>query len=109
MRKTILEAVVGSTVHGTAVQDRLLGLQGEELLLTGRISLPMPDADRALTVKVRTGGFSLAEVSQQIVAVQRRLDTAHAGSPLREMPDSRKVEQWMIETHLAHWTTPDAA
>lgn len=86
-----------------------LGLQGEELLLTGRISLPMPDADRALVVKMRTGGFSLAEVSQQIVAVQRRLDTAHAGSPLREMPNSRKVEQWMIETYLAHWTTPDAA
>ena len=86
-----------------------LGLQGEELLLTGRISLPMPDADRTLVVKVRTGGFSLADVSQQIVDVQRRLDIAHAASPLREMPDSAKVEQWMIETYLAHWESPDVA
>lgn len=86
-----------------------LGLQGEELLLTGRISLPMPDADRALAVKVRTGGFSLAEVSQQIVAVQRRLDLAHAASTLRDSPNTPRVEQWMIETYLTHWATPIAA
>jgi hypothetical protein len=84
-----------------------LGVQGAELLLTGRISPPMPEADRAWVVKVRTGGFSLADVSEQIVAAERRLDAAHAASPLRERPDSVKVERWMVDTYLAHWTAPN--
>lgn len=80
-----------------------LGVQGEELLLTGRISLPMPEAERALVRKVRTGGFSLAEVSEQIVAVEQRLDAAHAASRLQERPDTARVERWMIGAYLAHW------
>lgn len=86
-----------------------LGLQGEELLLTGRISLPMPEGDRALTVKVRTGGFSLAEASEQIVAMERRLHAAHAASTLQERPNVGKAERWMIDTYLAHWMAPGMA
>lgn len=84
-----------------------LGLQGEELLLTGRISLPMRDADRALAVKVRTGGFSLAEVSVQIIDAERRLDAAFAASPLPERPDAQRVERWMLGAYLEHWKTPN--
>lgn len=86
-----------------------LGLQGEELLMTGRISLPMRDADRELTVKVRTGGFTLAEVSEQIIAAERRLDAAFAASPLPERPDTQGVEAWMLDTYLRHWAGGRAA
>lgn len=82
-----------------------LGLQGEELLLTGQISLPMRDAERALCVKVRTGGFSLAEASTQIIDAERRLDAAFAASPLPESPNAAKVEQWMLGAYLEHWNT----
>ena len=85
-----------------------LGLQGEELLLTGRISLPMQDAERALCVKVRTGGFSLAEASTQIIDAERRLDAAIMASPLPERPNAAKVERWMLEAYLAHWNTHNA-
>ena len=81
-----------------------LGLQGEELLLTGRLSLPMREADRALCIKVRTGGFTLAEASQQIIDAEHRLDAANAASPLPDKPDAAAVERWMLAVYLAHWT-----
>jgi hypothetical protein len=82
-----------------------LGMQGEELLLTGRISLPMRDAERALCVQVRTGGFSFTEASVQIIDAERRLDAAFEVSPLPDRPSAAKVEQWMMEAYLAHWKT----
>jgi len=81
-----------------------LGLQGEELLQTGRISLPMRDADRQLVLKVRTGGFSLAEASTQIIDAERRLDAAYAASTLPDRPNSELVERWMLKTYLQHWS-----
>lgn len=83
-----------------------LGLQGEELLLTGKMSLPMRDEQRALVIKVRTGGFSLAEVSEQIIAAEKRLDSAYAESTLPERPDTGSVERWMLHAYLTHWTSP---
>lgn len=80
-----------------------LGLQGEELLMTGRLSLPMKDADRELCIKVRTGGFTLAEVSDLIHDAERRLDAAYAASPLPEKPDTEKVEAWMLNRYLTAW------
>ena len=84
-----------------------LGLQGEELLLTGRISLPMRDADRELCVRIRTGGFTLAEVSEQIIAAEQRLDAAFTASPLAERPNTAAVERWMMSAYLEHWKTPN--
>lgn len=81
-----------------------LGLQGEELLLTGRITLPMPKVSRALCIKVRTGGFTLAEVSEQIIEAERRLDAAYAVSLLPDRPDTEQVERWMLEAYLSHWS-----
>lgn len=83
-----------------------LGLQGEELLMTGRMSLPMPEEQRALVIKVRTGGFSLAEVSEQIIAAEKRLDEAYAASSLRDRPDTQSVERWMLHAYLQHWISP---
>lgn len=80
-----------------------LGFQGEQILLSGRIVLPMPDAQRELCIKVRTGGFSLAEVSEQIITAERRLDAAYAASTLAERPNSQRVEEWMIATYLKQW------
>jgi uncharacterized protein len=85
-----------------------LGLQGEELLTTGRISLPMREADRELCVKVRTGGFSLAAVSEQIIAAERRLDEAFARSSLPERPGTEYVERWMLSVYLKHWTSQES-
>lgn len=80
-----------------------LGLQGEEILTTGRITLPMPISQRELCVKVRSGGFSLAEVSEIIIDVENRLVTAHEKTILPAKPDIQMVQAWMVEKYLAHW------
>lgn len=83
-----------------------LGLQGEELLQTGRLSLPMRKEQRELCVSIRTGGFSLAQVSEQVIDAERRLDSAYKASSLPERPDTEFVENWMLKTYLAHWAAP---
>lgn len=80
-----------------------LGLQGTELLSTGRLSLPMRDEDRALCVSIRQGGYSLAAVSEQIIKAERALDEANATSQLRERPDTHLVERWMLTAYLDAW------
>jgi hypothetical protein len=88
-----------------------LGLQGEELLLRGRISLPMREPERSQIVRVRTGGFTLEQALELIAAAEQRLDAAHALSVLPDKPDTAYVEQWMLNTYAEHWdlhraTTP---
>ena len=81
-----------------------LGFQGEELLLTGKITLPMSLSQRKIVVDCRRGKFSLIEVSEMIVDVKNRLKTAYVYSPLPEAPDKVAVESWMIKTYLKTWS-----
>lgn len=80
-----------------------LGFQGEELLLTGRMTLPMPEEQRQLVLKVRTGGYTLAGVSEVIIDAEQRLQAAFDKSPLRLWPDREAVEKWMLRTYLTAW------
>lgn len=80
-----------------------LGLQGEELLMTGKMTLPMPQEQRELVLKVRTGGFSLAAVSEVIIDSEKRLQSAFEKSTLRLWPDKEVVEKWMLRTYLSAW------
>lgn len=80
-----------------------LGYQGAEFLSTGRITLPMPEEERSMVVKVRTGGFTLAEISGLINQAEVRLDEAFAKSTLPVAPDIKKVEAWMMNTYLNYW------
>jgi hypothetical protein len=82
-----------------------LGLQGAELLETGRLSLPMRDNDRELCLRIRTGGYDLAEVSKLIIGAERLLDEAFAATTLRTRPDVPAVEAWMLKTYAVYWST----
>lgn len=80
-----------------------LGLQGQELLRTGRITLPMPVQERELVLKIRTGRFSLAEVSEKIIGAERQLDVAYTESSLNAHPNQQHVEHWMLDAYRNHW------
>lgn len=80
-----------------------LGLQGEEILLTGRMTLPMPEEQRQLVLSVRTGGYTLAAVSQLIHDVERRIEAAKEKSTLQDAPDRKTVEKWMLRAYLTAW------
>jgi hypothetical protein len=80
-----------------------LGFQGEELLLTGKMTLPMPEEQRQLVLKVRTGGYTLAGVSELIIDAENRLTAAFEKSTLRLWPDRETVEKWMLRAYLTAW------
>lgn len=84
-----------------------LGLQGEEILSTGRMTLPLPAEQRELVVKIRTGHFTLAEVSQLIIDAENRIASAIAKSHLPEQPDRKVVQAWMMKTYLTAWRAHD--
>lgn len=80
-----------------------LGMQGEEILSTGKITLPMPEEQRNEVIKVRTGGYSLSEVSELLLQAEERLDNAYEKSVLPEEPATGEVEWWMTQVYLQHW------
>lgn len=80
-----------------------LGLQGIEILTTGKILLPMKEEERQLVVDVRTGKFTLSEVSKMIFDLEEKLVKAYNDSKLPDHPNREKVEAFMIKTYLKHW------
>lgn len=82
-----------------------LGFQGAELLGTGKLSLPMRHWERDMVLSVRSGKFSLPEVSEIIAKLEKQLDNEYAVCQLRDEPDREAVERWMVETYLRHWNS----
>lgn len=82
-----------------------LGLQGCELLNTGRLTLPMAEAERRLCVAIRTGEYTLEQVSDYISVVERNLVHAYEHSPLPDAPDVEAVEAWMLKVYSVYWNT----
>ncbi len=80
-----------------------LGLQGKELLETGKLILPMPKESRELVVSVRTGGYTLEQVSSMIIELEKQLTVAYEASTLPDTPNVNKVQSWMINTYLRYW------
>lgn len=80
-----------------------LGLQGEEILSTGRITLPMPVEQRELITSIRLGKYSLGQVSEIIIDAENRIVSAYENSKLPEKPDWKYVQEWMIDTYFTLW------
>ena len=96
-------------VHGYdtkfAMHALRVGVQGIELLSTGRITLPVPEPDRAYLRSIRRGEVALAEVLAAIDAVQARLIGLHESSAVPEQPDRAWVDAWLHRCHLEYWHT----
>jgi hypothetical protein len=80
-----------------------LGMQGNELLTTGRMSLPMVEEDQMFLRAVRRGEVDLQECLTRAGTLESDLhDLIHHG-PLQETPNERRVEAWMIEVYFQEW------
>lgn len=77
-----------------------LGMQGREVLRTGKLTLPMPPEERELVVSVRTGKYTLAEVSNLIIKAEDGLKQAAIETAIRPYPDREAVQEWMVNTYL---------
>lgn len=80
-----------------------LGLQGIELLTTGRMTLPMAEPERSRVMEIRRGEVSLDEAIAEIDQIERRLHTAVETSKLRAEPDHERVNAFLIESYREAW------
>ena len=79
-----------------------LGYQGVEFLTTGKVTLPMPEAERKHVLQVRRGMFSMDEVVAESYRLQRRMEEALAISTLPEDADWEGLSSWLTIQYM-HW------
>ncbi|MFZ1410673.1 MAG: nucleotidyltransferase domain-containing protein [Micropruina sp.] len=80
-----------------------LGVQGVELLTTGRITLPVPDPHGSYLRQVRRGEVALDEVVTQVDQAEQRLAALRDSSDLPAEPDRAWVDEWLHRAHLSYW------
>ena len=94
-------------VHGYdtkyAMHALRLGLQGTELLTTGRITLPVPPPHRDTLRAVRRGDLRFAEVLALVTDAEARLTELQDSSALPGQPDRGWVDGWLHRSYLNFW------
>jgi predicted nucleotidyltransferase len=80
-----------------------LGLQGIELLTTGRISLPVPEPHLSHLRAVRRGEVRLSEVLDAVAGAEQRLVDLQTSSAVPPEPDRAWVDGWLHRSYLAFW------
>jgi hypothetical protein len=95
-------------VHGYdtkyAMHALRLGLQGIELLSTGRITLPVPEPHRAYLRSIRRGERPLDEVLDAVTAAEERLSRLRDSPAIAEQPDRRWVDDWLHRSYQNFWS-----
>lgn len=80
-----------------------LGMQGRELLKTGKLTLPMNTVALDLLLSVRNGQMSAKQVLRQSQLYGYELDDALYASPLQAHPDHGAVQKWMLDVYRSQW------
>ena len=83
-----------------------LAFQGREILREGRLTLPMPAAERDEVLRVKSGEVpELSDVLDRIAAVQAEIEERLAAgrTPLPAEPDLDAVSAWSTDAHHRHW------
>lgn len=97
-------------VHGYdtkyAMHALRLGLQGVELLTTGRITLPVPEPDLGYLRSIRRGERPLAGVLEAITAAEARLTELRDSPAVPHQPDRRWVDDWLHRSYRGFWAMP---
>jgi hypothetical protein len=94
-------------VHGYdtkyAMHALRLGLQGIELMTTGRITLPVPEPGRGYLRSIRRGERPLAEVVDAVTAAEAELIRLQDSPDVPGEPDRAWVDDWLHRSYLAFW------
>lgn len=86
-----------------------LGIQGAELLSTGRITLPVPQPHRDHLRAVRRGEVPLADAVKAVDDAERQLLALHDSDRVPAQPDTEWVNDWLHRAHLNYWAaSPEA-
>jgi uncharacterized protein len=84
-----------------------LAYQGQEIVRDGRLTLPMPAAERERVLRVKRGDVPaladvVAEIAQTEAAIEHALDTG--ATPLPPEPDLEAVSAWSTGAHRRQWS-----
>ena len=82
-----------------------LGLQGIELLSTGRITLPVPEPSRGYLRAIRRGELPLREVVEALERAESRLSSFRSRSAVPDEPDRAWVDAWLHRSYMRSWAT----
>jgi uncharacterized protein len=80
-----------------------LGVQGVELLTTGRITLPIPEPSRSWLYGLRVGKVSKETVLDQIDALRNQLARLVDTADLPDHCDYDKLNRWLVDTYQEWW------
>ena len=106
VRRPTLEAAYGFDTKYAMHMCRL-GLQGIELLTTGRMTFPVAEPERSWLRALRVGQVSEQEALTRAGELERELKDACETSPLPKEPDTETVEKWMCRVYLENWKALD--
>lgn len=80
-----------------------LGVQGVELLRTGRVTLPMPADWRAWLRELRRGEHTKEEALAHADELEAELMSLLDSSPLPAEPDRAAADAWLVRVHQRAW------
>lgn len=78
--------------------------QGQELLRTGRITLPIAAPERERLLAVRHGEVPLRDVLDRLHQQASALETAVLDSDLPEEPDRDAVDRFLVDAYRRTWS-----
>lgn len=81
-----------------------LGVQGVELLETGRLTLPMPEPWRTWIRDLRQGRHTQQEAIDAAADLEARLEELTRTADLPEHPDTARANRWLRSTYEEAWS-----
>jgi len=85
-----------------------LGVQGVELLETGRITLPIAEPWLSWLRDLRQGRHTRDEALAAATELEARLDVLETTSPLPPQPDRAAADRWLVDAYCRAWASVDA-
>lgn len=82
-----------------------LGVQGVELLETGRITLPMPEPWLTWIRDLRQGRHTQQEAMDAAEGLEARLEELITSSDLPERPDHARADKWLVDAYESMWAS----
>jgi hypothetical protein len=96
-----------SATHGYDTKYAMHALriahQGQELVRTGRITLPVAEPERSRLLAVRRGDVPLSDVLRRLHEQAQRLESAVLEPGLREEPDRDAVTAFLVQAYERVW------
>ena len=81
-----------------------LAYQGVELMSTGKITLPMPETERAFCFSVRQGEVPLNDVLSTVGELEKELKDLSDTGPFSGPPNTKTIEEFLIDTYMSVWS-----